>query len=83
MTTLLRTSRAAAMLGMLIGAGVAPPATAQERPIAFTGATIHTMAGPQIENGTLVVHKGRIIAVGANAPIPAGAERRDARGMVV
>ena len=38
------------------------PALAQDDPIAFTGATIHTMAGPAIENGTLVIEDGKISA---------------------
>ncbi len=68
---------------VLLGVFASAPATAQERPIAFTGATVHTMAGPPIENATLVIHKGKIVAVDANAAIPAGAERREARGMVI
>ena len=74
---------AAAILGTVAVAGLSTPANAQERPIVFTGATIHTMTGPPIENATLVIHKGRIAAVGAGAKIPSGAERRDARGMVI
>jgi imidazolonepropionase-like amidohydrolase len=74
--------RAAALLGAA-AAGLAAPVKAQERPIAFTGATIHTMAGPTLQNATLVVHKGKVVAVGADPAIPSGAERRDARGMVI
>ena len=64
------------------------PAMAQERPVAFTGATIHTMATDSglgtIENGTLVIHRGEIVAVGdAGTAIPADAERRDASGMII
>lgn len=51
--------------------------------MAFTGATIHTMAGPMIENGTLVIEAGRIVAVGADVAVPADAEIRDASGMVI
>lgn len=51
--------------------------------MAFTGATIHTMAGPAIENGTLVIERGKIVAVGADVEIPSGAELRDASGMVI
>jgi dihydroorotase-like cyclic amidohydrolase len=82
MTAFSRLMRAAALLGA-VAAGVPERAAAQERPIAFTGATVHTMAGPPLQNATLVIHKGRVVAVGANAAIPAGAERRDARGMVI
>ncbi|MFA6958924.1 MAG: amidohydrolase family protein [Thermoanaerobaculia bacterium] len=56
---------------------------AQEKPQAFTGATIITIAGEPIENGTLVVDKGKIVAVGANVAIPANAERHDVTGKVV
>jgi len=52
--------------------------------VAITGATIHTM-GPQgtIQNGTLVIEDGKIRAVGAAVPVPAGARRIDAAGKVV
>src|SRR5262245_56780608 len=32
--------------------------------VAYTGARIYTCAGPVIERGTLLVHKGKVIAVG-------------------
>ncbi|MGB3794825.1 MAG: hypothetical protein WA957_00790, partial [Alteraurantiacibacter sp.] len=63
------------------------PAIAQERPIAFEGATILTMAGDSgtgsIENATLVIRDGEIVAVGAGVNIPANADRRDASDMVI
>ena len=64
------------------------PAAAQEQPIAFTGATIHTMGTDSglgtIQGGTLVIQNGRIVAVGgAETAIPAGADVRDATGMVI
>lgn len=58
-------------------------ATAQERPIAFTGATLLPISGDPVENGTLLVHRGRIVAVGADVRIPADAERRDMSGRVI
>ena len=43
-------------------------------PIAFKGARIHTAAGAPIERGVLIVHKGKIIAVGPedSTPLPKG-----------
>ena len=53
-------------------------ATAQETPQAFIGARILPIAGDQIDSGTLVVHRGKILAVGEDVEVPAGAERHDA-----
>ena len=77
------TMAAAALLGAAAGVSASTPAAAQERPIAFTGATVHTMAGPALENATLVVHEGKVVAVASDAAIPADAEVRDMRGMVI
>jgi imidazolonepropionase-like amidohydrolase len=41
------------------------------------------MAGEPVENGTLVIEDGEILAVGADVPIPAGAERRDMSGRII
>src|SRR5438045_7630196 len=58
-----------------------PPA---EGPVAFKGATIHTAAGPKIDGGVLVVHKGQVVAVGgADTPIPNGAKVIDATGKTI
>jgi imidazolonepropionase-like amidohydrolase len=57
---------------------------AQEKPIAFKGALIHTVAGAPIENGVLVVHKGKIVSVGKEgSTIPADATVMDATGKVI
>lgn len=53
--------------------------------MAYVGARIHTAAGPVIERGVLVVHKGKIIAVGPQDKIkvPAGAVVRDLAGKTI
>lgn len=60
-------------------------AHAQDTPLAFTHARVITASGPEIADGTLVVHKGTILAVGdaGQVAIPAGAEIIDARGKVI
>jgi imidazolonepropionase-like amidohydrolase len=57
------------------------PAAAQT--IAITGGTVHPVSGPAIPNGTVIITNGRIAAVGAGIPIPAGARRIDATGKIV
>ena len=48
--------------------------------LAITGATVLTMAGETIENGTVVVRDGRIARVGSGVRVPSGAHVIDAGG---
>ena len=48
--------------------------------VAITGGKVYTMTGAPIENGTVIIQNGKIQAVGANVPIPAGAQQIDATG---
>ncbi len=50
---------------------------------AIRNARIVTLAGPDIENGTVVIRDGKIDAVGAVVSIPAGAQTIDGRGLTV
>ncbi len=58
---------------------------AQEKPIVFKGALIYPITGAPIQNGVLVVHKGRIISVGTaqTTNIPSDAEIRDVSGKMI
>src|SRR4051794_25803828 len=57
---------------------------AEDAVLAFKGATIHTAAGPKIDGGVLVVHKGKVVAVGdAETAIPRGAKVIDAAGKTI
>lgn len=55
------------------------------KPKAFVGAKLITIAGPEIDQGTLVVEGGKITAIGAtsNVAIPPNAERIDLAGKVI
>jgi len=48
--------------------------------VVLTGATVLTGTGARIENGTVIIRDGRIEAVGAGLPVPAGATIVDAAG---
>jgi imidazolonepropionase-like amidohydrolase len=56
---------------------------AQERAVVIRGGTVLPISGPAIPNGTVVMRGGKIVAVGANVPLPSGAEIVDATGRYV
>jgi imidazolonepropionase-like amidohydrolase len=64
---------------------IAPIACAQDKPQAYTGATIIPISGPEIRDGVLVTHHGKIVSVGARSAtqIPADAQTIDASGKVI
>src|SRR5687768_14803657 len=74
-----------ALAAALCLAQTAGLARAQDKPVAFTGARIIPIVGDEIARGTLVVHRGKIVAVGADdrVRVPDDAERRDAAGKVI
>jgi imidazolonepropionase-like amidohydrolase len=70
-------------LAVALSADDAPPNA--DAPIAFKGARILTAAGAPIERGTLVIGKGKILAVGPDdrVTVPEGAAVRDASGQTI
>ena len=65
-------------------AGLSVPATAQAPVTAFEGARIIVGDGsPAIEKGIIVVNGTTIQAIGANVPVPAGAQRVNLAGKTV
>ena len=68
-------------VAVALAATLTMPAAAQT--IAITGGKVYPVSGPPIENGTVIITNGKIAAVGANVPIPAGAQRIDATGKTV
>lgn len=67
-------------LGLLLSVSL----YAQEKPLAFKGALIYTVAGAPIQNGTMVIHKGKIVSAGsAEMRIPSDATIINATGKVI
>jgi imidazolonepropionase-like amidohydrolase len=50
------------------GEAAAPPRPAPPTSIALTGAVVHTVSGPTLENATVLIQNGRIAAVGTFDP---------------
>ena len=77
-----RTIGQAIALALLAVTALASPAAAQEKPRAFVGARLLPIDGPAIEDGVLVVHGGKIVAIGPRETtlLPSGSERVDMSG---
>ncbi len=73
--------------GIMLAAGLlaAGALHAQDAPQAFVGAQIITISGDEIANGVLIVHQGKITAVGeaGAVSIPGNAEQHDVSGKVI
>lgn len=81
MRNVMKSSRRAAVTSGLVGAALvalAGPAPAQT--IAINGGRVFPVSGAPIDNGTVLVRDGKIVAVGSNIPIPPDAQRIDAAG---
>ena len=59
------------------------PLRGQGDAILVRGGTIHTATGAPINNGSVLIQAGKIVAVGANVSAPAGARIIDATGKTV
>jgi imidazolonepropionase-like amidohydrolase len=73
------------VLVMLIALSAATTTWAQQTPVAFVGAHVIPISGPEIPNGVLVIHQGRISVVGSAdaVRIPENAQRHDVSGRVI
>jgi imidazolonepropionase-like amidohydrolase len=66
-----------------LGTNAAPKPRAPAQVYAIRGAKVYTLAGPPVENGTLVIREGKIAAVGRNVGVPSDAEVIDAKGLEI
>lgn len=77
----LRSPALAALLFLLPFSAFSGPIGAQA--VAITNGEIHTVSGPVIRGGTVVLENGVITAVGRGVAIPSGARIIDASGKIV
>jgi imidazolonepropionase-like amidohydrolase len=71
-------------LALLFLLAAFPAATQTAKSIyAIRGAKLHTLAGPALENATVILRDGKIAAVGRDVSVPQGAEIIDATGLQV
>jgi imidazolonepropionase-like amidohydrolase len=68
---------------LIAAAVVGLPAALAAQDVAIRGATIITISGGDIQNGTILVRNGKIAAVGTNVNIPAGVRTIDGTGKFV
>lgn len=71
------------MVRLCLGTLLSLVLSAQTTPIVFVGAKIIPIDGPEIENGSLVVQNGKIVAVGATVTVAARARTIDVAGKVI
>src|SRR3954465_11769060 len=67
----------AALAGVIL---LSAATAAAGQTIAITGGKVYPVSGPVIENGTVLIRDGKIVAVGANVTVPNDATRIDATG---
>lgn len=84
--------QAASWTAMALLAGVAPltaqlgsynPPAGPRETVAIRGAMIHPVSGPVLPRGTIVISEGKVVAVGAEVTVPAGARVIDGAGLHV
>ena len=68
---------------LLVASLIATPNALLAQTIAIVGGKVYPVSAPPIDNGTVLIRDGRIVAVGTSVTIPAGAQRIDATGKIV
>ena len=78
-----RSVRAVLFLNLLNFAASSFAQTPAPTTYAITHAKLVTLAGPPVEDGTVIIKDGKIAAIGAAVEVPAGAQVIDAKGLQV
>lgn len=78
---MLRSNIAGCILALAVMAGAS--AVYGQDVIVLRGATVHTAAGPPVQNAIIVIRGEKIEAVGPNVPIPQGAKVYDVSGKTI
>jgi len=73
-------NRASARAAIISFVALTSASSISAQTIAITGARVHPVSSAVIENGTVLMRNGKIVAVGRNVTIPSDAERIDAAG---
>ena len=75
--------RARLSMTLALVASLFAPSVVAAQTIAIVGGKVYPVSAPPIDNGTVLIRDGRIVAVGASVTVPAGAQRIDATGKIV
>ncbi|MGE0757026.1 MAG: amidohydrolase family protein [Pirellulaceae bacterium] len=87
-STLARIRVVCVLLTGCVGWGLAPctwgspevPGAPSSDPIVLVGGTVYPVSGPPIADARLVIERGKILAVGRDVKVPAGAQQVDVHG---
>ena len=76
---IIQARESASGIAVALERGCSPSARRSAQTIAITGGKVYPVSGPPIENGTVLIRDGKIVAVGANVAVPGrrAAHRRD------
>jgi imidazolonepropionase-like amidohydrolase len=74
---------AGSLCAAAIGVGLSAGAAERDAAVAIKGARIVTVSGASLDSGTIVIAGGKIVAVGADVPVPPGATVVDGSGKTV
>jgi imidazolonepropionase-like amidohydrolase len=75
--------RARLSMALALVASLLAPSVVAAQTIAIVGGKVYPVSAPPIDNGTVLIRDGRIVAVGSSVTVPAGTQRIDATGKIV